>query len=84
LAADLGVVGDKLEQRARGLLTQARSSMRTSTAARASIDRSRAERRPATPRPAATPAPSEAPAAQHIAPIASELQQNASNHAQPR
>ena len=83
LAADLGVVGDKLEQRARGLLTQARSSVRTSTAARASIDRTRAERRPSTPQPAATPA-GEATAGQHIAPIASEMQQNAGNHAQPR
>jgi len=82
LTADLGVVGDKLGQRARTLLAQARSASRTAQP-RTVADRTRAERRPGQ-RPA--PASAQAPqvAASHIAPIANELQQNSGNHAQPR
>jgi tetratricopeptide (TPR) repeat protein len=83
MAADLGVVGEKLLQRARGLLAQSRGVARPAgTPTRTAAERARLERRPAQ-RPSAAPPASEMPAG-HITPIASELQQNAGNHAQPR
>ena len=74
LADDLGVVGDKLGQRARTLLAQARSAR--GAAPRTLADRARVERRPGQRPAGQQPVP-----AGHIAPIANELQQNSGNHA---